>query len=192
MRRCWETAGRLIENSAARSRTGRGPALSVSSRARRTGLAMATNTSTSASWPARSTWSTWSTWPTWSGAKRRLLEDDAVLVGVVEGDEPAPRLLLDPALDPHAAGGEGGDVAVEVVGLEHGALDRARRHRREPGDERDRRLRALGRDLDPALVRAHRVVADELEAEHADVELAGPVLVGDGERDELQVSDSHA
>src|SRR5580693_4095040 len=151
MRRCWETAGRLIENSAARSRTGRGPALSVSSRARRTGLAMATNTSTSASW---------------SAAKRRLLEDDAVAVGVVEGDEPAPGLLLDPALDGHPAGGEGGDVAVEVVGLEHGALDRARRHRREPGDERDRRLRALGRDLDPALSGTHRVVAHEVEAEH--------------------------
>src|ERR1700685_340760 len=177
MRRCWETAGRLIENSAARARTGRGPALSVSSRARRTGPAMAAKTSTSASW---------------SGANRRLLEDDAVPVGVVEGDEPAPRLLLDAALDGHAAGGEGGDVAVQVVGLEHHALDRARRHRREPGHERDRRLRALGRDLDPALVRAHRVVADEAEAEHAHVELAGPVLVGDGERDELQVSDSHA
>src|SRR5580693_2164258 len=163
MRRCWETAGRLIENSAARSRTGRGPALSVSSRARRTGLAMATNTSTSASWSARSVRSARSTW---SGAKRRLLEDDAVAVGVVEGDEPAPRLLLDPALDGHAAGGEGGDVAVEVVGLEHGALDRARRHRREPGDERDRRLRALGRDLDPALSGTHRVVAHEVEAEH--------------------------
>src|SRR5580692_764102 len=180
MRRCWETAGRLIENSAARSRTGRGPALSVSSSARRTGLAMATNTSTSASWSA------------WSGANGRLLEDDAVAVGVVEGGEPAPRLLLDPALDGHAAGGEGGDVAVEVVGLQHDALDRARRHGREPGHERDRRLRALGRDLDPALTRARRVVPDQVEAEHVDVELAGPVLIGDGERDELQMSDSHA
>src|SRR6202167_3773091 len=177
MRRCWEMAGGLIENSAARSRTGRGPALSVSSRARRTGLAMAAKTSTSASW---------------SGANRRLLEDDAVPVGVVEGDEPAPRLLLDAALDGHAAGGERRDVAVEVVGLEDDALGRARRHRREPGDERDRRLGALGRDLDPALTRTQRVVAHEVEAEHVDVELAGPVLVGHGNRDELQVSDGHA
>src|SRR6202041_3494027 len=108
------------ENSAARSRTGRGPALSVSSRARRTGLAMATKTSTSASWPIR------------SGVNRRLLQDDPVAIRVVEGGEPAPRLLLDPALDVHAARGERRDVAVEVVGLEHGSLDRARRHRREP------------------------------------------------------------
>src|SRR5580693_3358108 len=157
MRRCWETAGRLIENSAARSRTGRGPALSVSSSARRTGLAMATNTSTSASWSA------------WSGANGRLLEDDAVAVRVVEGDEPPPRLLLDSALDGHAAGGERRDVAVEVVGLQDDALDRARRHRREPGDERDRRLGALGRNLDPAPTRAHRVVAYKVEAEHVDV-----------------------
>src|ERR1700723_782545 len=123
MRRCWETAGRLIENSAARSRTGRGPPLSVSSRARRTGLAMATKTSAAASRATRSAR---------SGANRRLLQDDPVAIRVVEGGEPAPRLLLDPALDTHAVRGERRDVAVEVVGLEHGSLDRARRHRREP------------------------------------------------------------
>ncbi len=51
--------------------------------------------------------------------------------------------------------------------------------------------RALGGDLDPALARANRVVAHEVEAEHAEWSPTRPVLVGDGERDELQVSDSH-
>ena len=46
-----ETAGRLIWNGAARSCTDRAPPVSSSSRARRTGLAMASNTSGRA-WPA--------------------------------------------------------------------------------------------------------------------------------------------
>ena len=45
--------------------------------------------------------------------------------------------------------------------------------------ERDRRLGAGDRHLDPAHVRAHRHVDDLLEAERADVEVERPVGVGD-------------
>ena len=47
-------------------------------------------------------------------------------------------------------------------------------------------------DLHPALVRAHRGVRDELEAEGVHVEVPGPVLVGDGQREQLYLRDRHA
>src|SRR5207247_508721 len=59
--------------------------------------------------------------------------------------------------------------------------------------ERDRRLRRPGsawdRDLDPAHVRAHRLVDDLLEPERADVEVDRPVGVGDGHANPADLAD---
>ena len=45
--------------------------------------------------------------------------------------------------------------------------------------------------LDPAHVGSHGDVVDEFEAEDVDVEVPGPVLVGDREREELHAGDGH-
>src|ERR1019366_5038652 len=73
---------------------------------------------------------------------RRLLEDDAVAVGVVERHEPTPGCLLDITTDVDPPLLEHGDVGIEVARLQHGALARSRCHRPEPGHQGDRRLRA--------------------------------------------------
>ncbi|GAB3939899.1 hypothetical protein GCM10027614_22740 [Micromonospora vulcania] len=87
-------------------------------------------------------------------------------IAVGEGDSPLP---------------QPDDVGVQVVGLQHQALERPGRHAGKPGDQRERGGGAARRDLHPAsAVGAHRVVPDQLEPEHVDVEVAGPVLVGDG------------
>ena len=84
-----------------------------------------------------------------------------------------------------------GHVAVEVVGLEDGALHRSRRHGGEPGDEGDRRLGALRGDLYPPGIGPRRIVPDEVETEHVDVEVPGAVLVADRKREQLDVGDRH-
>src|ERR1700722_17916120 len=142
--------------------TGSGPwSSSRPSNPRRTGLATAAKTSPRSATPA-------------GGG----LQDQAVPIRVVEGDIPAPRRGVDIA-DLQPPGGQGLDVTIQVFGLDDQALERAGGHGREPGDQRDRGLPALGADLDPALRRPHLVIGHQVESERADVEVLGAVLVGD-------------
>src|SRR6266496_4266936 len=70
-------------------------------------------------------------------------------------------------------------VGFEIVRGEHDArLDVSRRLARAWRHQRDRRARAGGRDLEPAVAVPERDVGALLEAERLDVELECPVLVG--------------
>jgi 3-oxoacyl-[acyl-carrier protein] reductase len=78
------------------------------------------------------------------------------------------------------------------VAAQHGALERARRHGIEPGDQRHAGAAARRPQHDPAHAAVReRVVHHHGEAQSLGIELLGPLLVTDRDRDHVEVADWH-
>src|SRR5215475_9391599 len=120
-----------------------------------------------------------------------LLEYELVAVGVAEHRFGGPRLLHGGLVERSAEGLEPLVIGAEVAASKDQPAQRARWHGVEPGDQAERGAAASRGDLNPADAGHGAVVTHQLEAEDLGVELLGPVLVGDWDRDHGHVAHRH-
>ncbi len=122
--------------------------------------------------------------------QRRLPQDPAVTVRILEGRVASPGLLLDLS-ELQSSFGELLVVPLDVGDVEHHTLQSARPHGLEPRHQGDGRQAPSGSELDPALARAHGLLAQQLETHDVPIELLGALLIGHRHGNDLEGFDGH-
>ena len=136
-------------------------------------------------------------WPPGSPHRRALLDGPAVAVRVAEEEERVPvvalavrearAVVVPDGRDRDAPAGEERVGGVDVRHAQLEALEGPRRHLRQSRSDRDRASRALRRHLDDPEVLVGRMVDVDREPHLVRVEGLGPVHVGHGDDDDLEL-----
>ena len=120
-----------------------------------------------------------------------LAQNPAVAVGVFEHGKAAPRLFGD-RRHHEAARCQQRNIGVDIVAVEHHALQAARLHGVEPRDQGDGGGAAWWSQLNPGLAWAHRAFAYQLESEDVAVKGFGGLRICNWNRNNFERRNCHA